>query len=171
MEILPQLLKRLIKDYPQLKVLILGDGPLKSNLQSDFKKIKLEDKVVFIQNVSHERVPDLIRLIDVALAPYRKSEHQFYFSPLKLFEYMACGVSVVAPSLGQIAEVVTNGKTGLLYQAGNLNDLESICRTLLDNPSLRKQLGQAASYMVSKHYTWDANADKVIKLVENQGIK
>ena len=48
---------------------------------------------------------ELIRQFDIALAPYPVLDHVFYFSPLKLFEYMACGVPVVAANLGQLAEV------------------------------------------------------------------
>ena len=65
-----------------------------------------------------------------------------YFSPLKLFEYMAAGRAVVASRVGQVAEVVVDGVTGLLFEPGNLADLASCIRRLRNNAALRKELGE-----------------------------
>src|SRR5262249_16377638 len=91
--------------------------------------------------------------------------HPFYFSPLKLFEYMACGAPVVAPRLGQIAEVVRDGETGLLYPPGELDGLVGACERLLSDPALRRRLGQAAPPEVHGRCTWDHNAASVTELV------
>jgi glycosyltransferase involved in cell wall biosynthesis len=74
---------------------------------------------------------------------------------------MACGVAVVAPALGQIAEVVKHGKSGLLYPAGDTNALAVRCGELLRRPRLRAALGKAAAALVRAHYTWPKNAARV----------
>ncbi len=109
----------------------------------------------------------LIRHFDVALAPYPRPDHDFYFSPLKLFEYMACGVPVVAASLGQIEEVVRDGETGLLYPPDELEALTTACDQLLSDPDLRRRLGSAAAKEVHGRYTWDHNAERVVKLARS----
>ena len=109
----------------------------------------------------------MIRQFDAALAPYPDTNHDFYFSPLKLFEYMACGVPVVAARIGQIPEVVTNGKTGLLYSPGKLPDLAANCERLLGDAGLRNKIGMAGATLVHKKYTWDANAARVIEIVQS----
>jgi glycosyltransferase involved in cell wall biosynthesis len=114
-EVLPDLLGRLVTKYPQARLIIAGDGPLRSELERRLDERGLRSRTIMTGLLSHDEIPGLIREFDVALAPYPRPDHSFYFSPLKLFEYMGCGVSVVAAGLGQIAEIVKNGETGLLY--------------------------------------------------------
>ena len=163
-EILPELLARLSKRSPGLRLVIAGDGQLRDELERGFKKRGLDQRVHFTGALPHEEVPTVIRQFDIALAPYPKADHDFYFSPLKLFEYLACGVPVVAARLGQIAEVVTDGKTGLLYPPGNLEALAARCEKLIANPRLRIAIGQAAARLIHSKFTWDNNAARVAKL-------
>jgi glycosyltransferase involved in cell wall biosynthesis len=163
-EALPQLMERLSRRHRKLRLVIAGDGQLRRDLERDFSKRGLRDCAVFTGSMLHEQIPAVIRQFDVALAPYPKSDHDFYFSPLKIFEYMACGVPVVAANLGQIPEIVTDGKTGLLYPAGDLDALTSCCDKLLRSSKLRIALGRAASKRVHARYTWDQNAERIIEL-------
>jgi glycosyltransferase involved in cell wall biosynthesis len=119
---------------------------------------------VLTQWLPQEEVAGLIRQFDVALVPYARLEHAFYFSPLKLFEYMACGVPVVAAALGQIAEIVRDGETGLLYPPDDVDALIGACDRLLSDPALRRRLGEAAAKEVQGSYTWDRNAARVLEL-------
>src|SRR5947209_7279936 len=163
-EALPTLLERLVQRYRGLRLVIVGDGPLRGELEHALKERGLTRSVVFTGSLPHEEVADLIRQFDVALAPYPRPEHAFYFSPLKVFEYMACGIPVVAAGLGQIVEVVRDGETGLLYPPGELDALTVACDRLLADPALRQRLGQAAAKEVHGLYTWDQNAARVVEL-------
>jgi glycosyltransferase involved in cell wall biosynthesis len=163
-EVLPELLARLSKRHPGLRLIIAGDGQLRGALEREFKRRGLTRRVTFTGALLHEHIPDVIRQFDIALAPYPKHDHDFYFSPLKLFEYMACGVAVVASDVGQIAEVVTDGKNGLLYPPGNFNALVVRCERLLANTKVRGELGDAAAKLVRRKFTWDHNAAQVVKL-------
>ena len=166
-EILPELLGRLAKRHPRLRLVIAGDGPLRAALEDAFRKKRLSGKVVFTGALPHEEVAAVIRQFDVAVAPYPRLDHAFYFSPLKLFEYMACGVAVVAADLGQISEVVRHGRTGLLYPPGNLAVLTASCHRLLSDSKLRLMLGRSASKLIHTHYTWERNASRVIELARS----
>ena len=163
-EALPTLLERLVQRYRGLCLVIVGDGPLRGELEHTLKERGLTRSVVFTGSLPHEEVADFIRQFDVALAPYSKPEHAFYFSPLKLFEYMACGIAVAVAGLGQIAEVVQDGETGLLYPPGELDGLTVACDRLLADPALRQRLGQAAAKEIHGLYTWDQNAARVVEL-------
>ena len=165
-EVLPELLARISKRRPGTRLVIAGDGPLRGDLERGFRKQGVTKQVTFTGALLHEDIPAVIRSFDVALAPYPNHSHDFYFSPLKLYEYMACGVPVVAAKLGQIAETVKHGKTGWLYQPGNVNALVAGCERLLDDTTLRKQLGAAAAKLIHAKFTWDHNADRVITLAK-----
>jgi len=158
------LLEKLVHRYRGLRLVIAGDGPLRGELEHTLKERGLTRSVVFTGWLPHEEVAGLIRQFDVALAPYSQPEHAFYFSPLKLFEYMSCGVPVVAAALGQIAEIVRDGETGLLYPPDELDALTEACDRLLADPALRQRLGQAAAKEIRGLYTWDQNAARVVEL-------
>lgn len=164
-QILPRLLEKLVKKLPALRLVIAGDGPLRADLKKEFSKRKLLRHVVFTGALPHGEMPALIRQFDVALAPYSQPDHDFYFSPLKLFEYMACGVPVVCADLGQISKIVHHEKTGLLYSPGDLGELVSACHRLLVDPQLRSRLGQAAARDIHAKFTWDQNAVRAAALV------
>ena len=80
---------------------------------------------------------------------------------------MACGLTVVAGNVGQIAEIVRHGKTGLLYPPGDVNGLANACHRLLGNPRLRRTIGRAAAKQVHTHYTWDRNASRAVELARS----
>ncbi|HTL59984.1 MAG TPA: glycosyltransferase family 4 protein [Candidatus Limnocylindrales bacterium] len=163
-EILPDLLSHLNEPNRPVQLVIAGDGPLRPQLERDFKTRGLEKQVVFTGLVAHDEIPEIVRNFDIALAPYPPLDHDFYFSPLKLFEYMACGIPVVAANVGQIAEVLTDTKTGLLYPTGDLTGLTRCCEDLLQNPTLRDSIGAAGAELVSRQYTWDRNAACITEL-------
>lgn len=163
---LPQLLTRLIPDYPNLKLVIVGDGQMRAELESDLQALGVAQHVLFTGACSHTQVPDLIRSFDIALAPYPDTDHEFYFSPLKLFEYMGCGVPVIAADIGQIAAVVNHGETGLLYRPGDIDALTCSCQALLADPQRRQAMGLKAAALIHDQYTWDHNAARVVEIVD-----
>ena len=163
---LPQLLTRLIPDYPDLKLVIVGDGQMRAELESDLQALGVAQHAIFTGARSHTEIPDLIRSFDIALAPYPDTDHEFYFSPLKLFEYMGCGVPVIASDIGQIADVVSHGETGLLYSPGDIDALTRSCQELLADPQRRQRMGLKAAALIHEQYTWDHNATRVIEIVD-----
>lgn len=164
---LPVLIGRLIRRYPELRLMIIGEGPLRAELEKEVAEQGLSGHVVLTGAVPHEEIGDLIRIFDVALVPYAKLDHPFYFSPLKLFEYMACGIPMVAARVGQISEVVQDGVTGLLYPPGNLDKLTEACEQLLADLELRKKMGEAVAKEVERCYTWDHNARRVVEMAQS----
>ena len=165
-ESLPEVLARVSAKHPGTKLVIAGDGPLREPLERGLVERGLRDQAIFTGTLPHEEIPAVIRLFDVALAPYPALDHAFYFSPLKLFEYMACGVAVVAANSGQIADVIRDGETGLLHAPGDLDALATACDRLLSTPKLRFALGQSAASHIRAHYTWTHNARHVTELAE-----
>jgi glycosyltransferase involved in cell wall biosynthesis len=163
---LPALVARLAEMHRDLQLVVAGDGPLRDSLTTAFRDRGVAERVRFTGSIAHDEVAALIRAFDIALAPYEPGDHPFYFSPLKLFEYMGCGAAVVAASIGQIAEVVRDGQDGLLYAPGDEDGLARACARLLADGSLRRRLGRNAAASVRERFTWRRNADAVVDLVE-----
>jgi glycosyltransferase involved in cell wall biosynthesis len=164
---LPALVERLARRHSGLRLVVAGDGPLRHDLTIAFRDRGVSDRVCFTGPIAHGEVAGIIRTFDIALAPYDASEHPFYFSPLKLFEYMGCGVAVVAASLGQIADVIRDGEDGLLYAPGDEAGLAQACERLLADSDLRARLGRRAAAVVHGRFTWRRNATAIIDLVES----
>jgi glycosyltransferase involved in cell wall biosynthesis len=101
--------------------------------------------------------------MDAAVAPYAPTE-SFYFSPLKVFEYMAAGLPVAASRIGQIGEVIRDGVNGLLLPPGDPEALAAALERLCRDRALRMRLGQAARATALKEHTWDAVAGKILRL-------
>lgn len=145
-------------------LLIVGDGPLRDALQRQVAQLHLDSFVRFTGAVPPQSVPGLIRSMDVAVAPYPPME-ECYFSPLKVFEYMAAGVSVVASEIGQVSEIVRHGQTGCLVPPGDAAALAETLAGLANDPPLRTRLGDAARNWVLTHHTWERTAHRILALV------
>lgn len=143
-------------------LLIVGDGPLRSWIEGYIYASDLADSVTVTGWMDHAALPNLIKRFDVAVAPY-PALSDFYFSPLKLFEYMAVGAAIVATGIGQISELIANGRTGLLVAPGDTAGLAEGILRFYHNPILRHHIGQAAAEQALAH-SWEANATRISEL-------
>jgi glycosyltransferase involved in cell wall biosynthesis len=113
--------------------------------------------------VAPERVPGFLAKMNVAAAPYPDLD-QFYFSPLKLLEYMAAGVPVVASNVGQISELIDDGVDGLLCKPGDANALTLALLDILHAPARAERLARAAREKVEGYYSWDSVVARMLEL-------
>ena len=154
---------RLHRHCPQSRLLIVGDGPEREKTVADLQARDLSDAVVFTGAVAPEEVPGLVASMDVAVAPYPALDH-FYFSPLKVYEYMAAGVPVVASGIGQLRELIQPEINGILVPPGDAAALAEALQRLFKDPALRTRLGYEARKTVLAHYTWDAIVGRILTL-------
>lgn len=157
----------LIARVPEARLLLVGDGPEGEALKADIRNRGLAEAVDFTGAVAPEVVPGLLATMDVAIAPYPAGD-RFYFSPLKVYEYMAAGLPVVASRLGQLEDLIESGVNGLLCPPGDPAALAEALETLWRSPDFRQRLGQAARRTVLQHHTWDAIARKILALAQVQ---
>ncbi|HEY4490784.1 MAG TPA: glycosyltransferase family 4 protein [Acidobacteriota bacterium] len=150
--------------YPTARLLIVGDGPERADLESRLARWNLLHRTHFTGAVSPKEVPGLLRSMDIAVAPYRDIAHH-YFSPLKLFEYMAAGLPIVADNIGQISEIIEDEKNGLLVKSGNVRELAGSVERLLINPALRERLGMAARSTVLRNHTWRGRIERILNFI------
>ena len=114
----------------------MGDGAEREHIEGAVGDTGLRDGVVFTGAVAARAVADHLNLMDVAVVSARAGEG-FHYSPLKLREYLACGLAVLAPRVGEIPGFVTDGVHALLYQPGDAHDFARKLRRLHDEPDLR----------------------------------
>lgn len=147
------------------QLLIVGDGPERESLVADLSARKLLEAACahLTGAVAPSQVPGLVASMDVAIAPYPPLS-AFYFSPLKVYEYMAAGRPVIASRIGQLANLIEDGVNGLLCPAGDPVALAAALDRLRREPELRARLGRAARATVLRHHTWEAVARRILHL-------
>ena len=155
---------RLHAEDGSARLLIVGTGPMEAGLQTRAQRSGIADATTFTGAVEHGRIPSLLRAMDVAAAPFKRVE-PFYFSPIKLFEYMAAGTCVVASRLGQIERVIEHDVNGLLCDPGSAAALSESLERLLHDPALRRRLAERARDDVGKTHTWDHAAEKTLRAI------
>lgn len=146
----------LLIDYPNIRLVLVGDGPQRQAIMTKAAEAGIDFAVHFTGLVAHAEVPFLIAAADIAVAPVPPMINELWLSPMKLFEYMASGTAVVASDIGQLAEVIQDGKNGLLVPPGDVSAMKKALETLLENPDLCNRLAVQAREDVVLNHSWDA---------------
>jgi glycosyltransferase involved in cell wall biosynthesis len=145
------------------RLLIVGAGPEEARVAEGLRRAGVLHAAHLAGAVAPSEIPAFLTSMDVAVAPAPPLEN-FYFSPLKLFEYMAAARPVVAARIGQIAEVVHDGVDGLLYPPGDAAALAASLDRLRRDPALRARLGAAARQTILRSHRWDHTVDRILRL-------
>ncbi|MBC7191041.1 glycosyltransferase family 4 protein [Marinobacter sp.] len=122
------------------------------------------------QGLNREEILDAICASDacVALHPeYFWSPYRFHGSPMKLFEYMACGTAVVTSNRGQMSELIEHGKNGLL-SSDSPEDILAQLVAFRDDPTLARQLGIAGRQMILNGRSWQDNVARTLNVFTQQ---
>jgi len=145
---------------PQIRTLIAGDGPLKDELQGTAHAFQLDDRVKFLGHRGD--VPRLLAAADVLVLPSR-----YEGLPNVVLEAMTYRKAVVATAAPGTTEVVADGETGLLVPVDDANALARSIRTLVDDPDLRRRMGEAGRARVEAEFGVDAMVDRFAALYES----
>jgi glycosyltransferase involved in cell wall biosynthesis len=120
---------------------------------------------VFTGMLAHDAVPAVLASADVGVAPFDPARHgalaiDFYWSPLKLFEYMASGLPVLTPRIPRLARLVEHGREGLLYDSSVPGSLATALRALRDR-DVRARMGAAARARAVRDFSWRAHCARL----------
>jgi len=146
-------------------VLVVGDGPQKSDLEMLSQQLAVEGFVRFIPPVDHAEMPEYICLADVAIGPLKARIGTFGSVPRKVLEYMACGKPVVACNGSVSRDLIIDGYNGFLTPPNDIEELASAILRMLSNPNLVGEVGQNARDDVEKLYNWDVIIDDFEKIL------
>ena len=157
-EVLLQAAETALAEEPRLRFEVVGDGPLAAAVA---KASSPGGRFVWHGALPHAAVIELMRGWQAGVAPYVPVP-DFYFSPLKVLEYMAVALCPVASDLGDISALLGNGTRGLLVRAGEAGALADAIVTLARDASRAGRLGDAARAHVLGEHSWRRNAERVL---------
>ncbi|WP_095588468.1 glycosyltransferase family 4 protein [Actibacterium ureilyticum] len=152
---------RLRAQIPDARLLVVGDGPERAACAARLRELGCDDGAAFTGALPACRVPAELAGMDVGCAPYGKSDG-FYFSPLKIYEYMAAGLPVVTTRVGHLPEIVRDGVTGRVVPPGDAAALARALVVLANDADFRRKTGRAGRASVLADRTWDGVAERVI---------
>ncbi len=142
----------------ELALLFIGDGPARPAVESLARELGVADAVAFTGRLAAARVSAHLAALDIAVQP----DVALHASPMKLFEYLAHGLAIVAPDCASIRSVLVPNEDALLFRRGDRAALLAALRALLDDPRARQRLGANARARWRQSHTWDHNLRRAL---------
>jgi teichuronic acid biosynthesis glycosyltransferase TuaC len=154
-------ISQLAERYPNMKYLVIGDGPKATYLKRLASDLGIQNQVEFLGELPHSKVMEYMALTDILSLPsWNEALGNVYL------EAMAHGKPVIACEGEGIEDVIENNKTGLLVKPQNVESLAQAMDFLLGNPDKAREIGERAKKLVLENYTWEKNARRYIEIYE-----
>lgn len=148
--------KEINLNVPKTRLLLVGDGPERRNLEDIVNDNGLQEKINFIGRVGNDDVPKYMSIADVFVLPSLSES----FGMVNL-EAMACGLPIVATRVDGVPEVVKDGENGFLVEPGNPGQIAAKVIFLLKNDEAREKMGR-----VNKEKAKEYSLEKIIEKIE-----
>jgi PEP-CTERM/exosortase A-associated glycosyltransferase len=164
LSVLLRALPGMLKQNPDIRILLVGGGPQEKELKALAARLGLEDKVIFTGRVPHEQVQRYYNLIDILVYPRLKMRLTDLVTPLKPLEAMAQGRLVAASDVGGHLELIQDGKTGVLFKAGDPAALGNKVIEFISRRESWPGLRAAARNFVETRRSWPASVARYEKI-------
>ena len=151
------------RERPGVRLIIVGDGLQRAELERTALSRHLEEVVRFVGSVRRDEVPQWIAAADIGIAS-KSGGIRAVASPLKLREYLACGVPVVATDLGGLEPSVSDASVGETVPPDNPEAMAAAILRLLANPAARIAMGARARAFAETNLSWDIVAERLVAL-------
>jgi glycogen(starch) synthase len=145
-----QAVSHLVREFPDLEVVIAGDGPERASLQAQATQLGLEHSIEFTGWVPADKVPDLINTATLLLMPSRREG-----LPLVAIEAAQMGRPVVATRVGGLPELIVQKQTGMVVEPQDVQGLTDAIAFVLRDSDRARRMGEAARQRASEHFTFD----------------
>ena len=159
-DILIAAMKKVVGNFPDAKLLIVGEGGWQSKIEELVKSLRLTDNVRFYSIVN--QTADMLSLFDVFAMPSRQEG-----LGLSVMEAQSCGVPVVASKVGGLVSLIDDGRTGLLVPPENPNLLAEAILLLLKNKAKAQEMGLRARDFIQKEFSAQSMVDKTFELYQH----
>jgi glycosyltransferase involved in cell wall biosynthesis len=167
-ETLVEAVVHLRRTEPDARLLLVGDGPGREAIERRVEQLGLGGAVRFRGSVAPADIPAELARMDAGVAIY-PSGQRAHSSSLKVLEYLASGLAVVAGGADQLADQVRDGETGLLCDPDDPAALARSLGLLAGDRELRQRLGRAGREDVLRRFTWDGVASRILRLAGLDG--
>lgn len=158
LDLLIDAFKLIHEKVPEAQIVLVGDGPELNNIKQKVHDEQLVGKVFFTGRLGHEHLPEVMNSFYVGVMP----DSNDYGSPMKIFEYMALSIPVIAPDYPPILDVMETGKEGIVFNRGDVRSLSDALAKILTDTSLAKSLAKNARRSIEERFNWVGNVKKIL---------
>lgn len=161
--------ERLLQSGRSCRFLLIGDGPERP--PSEQRAAAWPGRFHFTGAVPYDEVPRLLADAAVGVAPFNTAPHPalraagFFWSPLKIYEYMAAGLPVVTPDIPPLNEAIRDGCEGVLYREGDVEGLAAAIGRLLDEPASAREMGGRGRERAATRYSWARHCEELERIM------
>lgn len=145
---------KIVERHPQARLLLIGDGPMRQDLQQRVQQLGLSEQVLMPGKVAHSQLAPYVNRFDIGVMP----DSNLYGSPMKIFEYMAMAVPVVVPDYDPLTDVVDDGVQGRIFKRRDVAHLSACLDQLLGDAAARRRMGERARQAIVDTHNWTNNA-------------
>ena len=157
--------KTLLRDFPQLRLEIVGDGPERGRLDALVSSLGLEGAVTFFGSLRGKPLMARYQLCDVFAMPSRTLKDDIEGFGTVFLEAGLFGKPCVGTFSGGIPDAILDGMTGLLVKEGDQKQLADALRTVLSDKALATRLGTCARERVLSHFTWEETTKQLVQII------
>jgi glycosyltransferase involved in cell wall biosynthesis len=150
---------------PGLPLVFVGDGAMRSDIEAAV--IEMPGSVLYLGRLPYDEVAHVVAHAVVSFVPMMAPERETMFSPLKLYESMACGVPVVASEVAGISEVVSEWRCGVLFPAGDACAIAEATARIVGDPVEAREMGLRGREAVVARFSWRARALERARVIED----
>ncbi|MBK9714223.1 MAG: glycosyltransferase family 4 protein [Kouleothrix sp.] len=151
------------------RFLLIGDGPERA--AAERLAAAWPGRFTFTGAVPYDEVPRLLAGAEIGVAPFNTAPHPalraagFFWSPLKIYEYMAAGLPVVTADIRPLDQVIRDGQEGALFREGDVTGLAGAIARLLDDPAAAREMGRRARARVAERYSWARHCQELERVI------
>lgn len=137
-----------------IKLLIVGGGPLEKELKRLARDLNVDDKTTFTGNIPQDKVPEYLNMLDVYVAVSLRESFG-----VAVIEAGACELPVVVSEVGGLVEVVEDGKTGFIVPSEDTEETANAIEKLILSEITRAEFGKNARKRINELYSWEKSVD------------
>ena len=157
-------LPEIIRQQPDVRLLLVGGGPQQNQLEQKIQKLGLQNAVVMPGRVPHDQVQLYYNLVDIFVYPRLSMRLTDLVTPLKPLEAMAQGRVLVASDVGGHQELIHDGRTGYLFKAGDKSALAETVLTALNQRDQWNSIRLAGRRYVEVDRNWQASVARYVDI-------
>jgi glycosyltransferase involved in cell wall biosynthesis len=167
LDLIVEVARILQASHPDIHFLLLGEGPTRSTIEDQVKQLSLPN-ITILSSKPRTAVPDYFSAADVSLVPL-KAPNIPGMLPVKIYDSMACEVPLVVAATGEPRWLVEKHECGIVIDPGSAQQLHEAILHLKDHPELCRRYGNNGRQSVVKHYSRQAQADRLANLLVSLG--
>ena len=167
--IIIEVVKKLVKKYPNLKVEIVGHVPssIKAHIGDEIRKENLNDVIYLRGFIDYNAASDYIKRSRIGLCLLFPTKNYLNSYPTKLFDYMTCGIPIVGSNFGQLARIIKEANCGATVDPYDIQDIVRVLDSLLSKNDYCSDLGANGWEYIKDTYTWQSQENKLLELYSN----